>query len=452
MQALASIIMKRTLPYLFFLLGLSASGKENWPQFRGPDALGVSDNPNLPDKWGPKENILWKRNLPGRGWSSPVVWGSRVFLTTAINEGTAKEPQKGLYFGGNQYKPSEHVHQWKVICLNLADGKVLWEKLARKGKPLGTIHIKNSYATETPLTDGERVYAYFGNHGLYCYSVEGELLWDKQWPALKTRWGWGLAASPILHEGKLYVVNDNEEQSYLVALEAKTGKELWRTKRDEKSNWATPYLWENDLRTEIITSGTQKVRSYDLKGNLLYQFGGNSSITIATPYSKFGLLYVTSGYVGDRKKPIFAIRPGAKGDISLKPNQDRSKYVAWRQPRAGPYNPSTIVYGDLLHVLLDRGIATCYEAKTGKQAHGPARLPEGRAFTSSPWAYDGKIFYLNEYGVTYVLEAGREFKLLHTNTLLEDDMCMATPALAGDKLIIRTDARIYCFQKENKGK
>ena len=452
MQALASIIMKRTLPYLLFLLGLSASGKENWPQFRGPDALGVSDNPNLPDKWGPKENILWKRNLPGRGWSSPVVWGSRVFLTTAINEGTAKEPQKGLYFGGNQYKPSEHVHQWKVICLNLADGKVLWEKLARKGKPLGTIHIKNSYATETPLTDGERVYAYFGNHGLYCYSVEGELLWDKQWPALKTRWGWGLAASPILHEGKLYVVNDNEEQSYLVALEAKTGKELWRTKRDEKSNWATPYLWENDLRTEIITSGTQKVRSYDLKGNLLYQFGGNSSITIATPYSKFGLLYVTSGYVGDRKKPIFAIRPGAQGDISLKPNQDRSKYVAWRQPRAGPYNPSTIVYGDLLHVLLDRGIATCYEAKTGKQAHGPARLPEGRAFTSSPWAYDGKIFYLNEYGVTYVLEAGREFKLLHTNTLLEDDMCMATPALAGDKLIIRTDARIYCFQKENKGK
>ncbi|MFP6901875.1 MAG: PQQ-binding-like beta-propeller repeat protein, partial [Opitutales bacterium] len=375
------------------------------------------------------------------------VWGNRVFLTTAINEGKAKEPKKGLYFGGNQYKPSEHVHQWKVICLNLDDGKVLWEKLARKGKPLGTIHIKNSYATETPVTDGERVYAYFGNHGLYCYSLEGELLWDKQWPAHKTRWGWGLAASPILHKGKLYLVNDNEEQSYLVALVAKTGKELWRTKRKEKSNWATPYLWENDLRTEIITSGTQKVRSYDLEGKLLYQFGGNSSITIATPYSKFGLLYVTSGYVGDRKKPIFAIRPGAKGDISLRPDQDGSEFVAWCQRRAGPYNPSTIVYGDLLHVLLDRGIATCYEAKTGKQVYGPARLPEGRAFTSSPWAANGKIFYLNEYGVTYVLEAGREFKLLYANKLLEDDMCMATPALAGDKLIIRTDARIYCFKK-----
>jgi outer membrane protein assembly factor BamB len=433
-------------------LALSAADKDNWAQYRGPQALGVSTNPDLPDKWSPNENILWKRDIAGRGWSSPVVWGNRVFLTTAINEGKAKEPKKGLYFGGNQYKPSEHIHQWKVICLNLDDGKVLWEKLARKGKPQSTIHIKNSYATETPVTDGERVYAYFGNHGLYCYSVEGKLLWNKQWPARKTRYGWGLAASPILHKGKLYVVNDNDEQSYLVSLDAKTGKELWRTKRDEKSNWATPYIWENKLRTEIITSGTQKVRAYDLDGKMLYQFGGNSSITIATPYSKFGLLYITSGYVGDRKKPIFAIRPGAKGDISLRPDQDSSEFVAWCQRRAGPYNPSTIVYGDLLYVLLDRGIVACYEAKTGKQVYGPVRLPEGRAFTSSPWAHNGKIFYLNEYGETYVLQAGRKYKLLHTNKLLEEDMCMATPAISGDKLIIRTDARVYCFKKGGNGK
>jgi outer membrane protein assembly factor BamB len=424
---------------------LLAADEENWAQFRGPKALGVSKNPDLPDKWSPTKNVLWKRDVAGRGWSSPVIWGNRVFLTTAINEDKTEEPKKGLYFGGNR-AAVKTIHRWKVLCLDLNTGEVLWEKLARKGKPQGSIHVKNSYATETPVTDGERVYAYFGNHGLYCYTVEGKLLWDKQWPPHKTRYGWGLAASPILHEGKLYVVNDNDEQSYLVALDAKTGKELWRTKRDEKSNWATPYLWENELRTEIITSGTQKVRSYDLEGNLLYQFGGNSSITIATPYSRFGLLYVTSGYVGDRKKPIFAIRPGAKGDISLAPGQDSSKYVAWCQRRAGPYNPSTIVYGELLYVLLDRGIATCYEAKTGKQVYGPARLPDGRAFTSSPWAANGKIFYLNEYGVTYVLEAGREFKLLYANKLLEDDMCMATPALVGDKLIIRTDARVYCFK------
>ncbi len=432
-------------------LALSAADESNWPQFRGSKALGVSDNPDLPNKWGPTENVLWKRDIAGRGWSSPVVWGNRVFLTTAINEEKTEEPKKGLYFGGNR-AAAKTIHRWKVLCLDLNTGEVLWEKLARKGKPQGSIHIKNSYATETPVTDGKRVYAYFGNHGLYCYSVEGELLWSKQWPARKTRYGWGLAASPILHKGKLYVVNDNDEQSYLVALDAKTGKELWRTTRDEKSNWATPYLWENKLRTEIITSGTQKVRAYDLEGKLLYQFGGNSSITIATPYSKFGLLYVTSGYVGDRKKPIFAIRPGAKGDISLRPDQDSSEFVAWCQRRAGPYNPSTIVYGDLLYVLLDRGIVACYEAKTGKQVYGPVRLPEGRAFTSSPWAHNGKIFYLNEYGETYVLQAGREYKLLHSNKLLEEDMCMATPAISGDKLIIRTDARVYCFKKGGNGK
>jgi len=423
--------------------------KNNWAQFRGPGALGVSGNPGLPEKWSPTENVLWKQEIPGRGWSSPVVWGNRIFLTTAINEGRTEEPRKGLYFGGER-KATKDIHHWKVLCLDLESGKVLWEKLARKGKPQGSIHIKNSYATETPVTDGERVYAYFGNHGLYCYTMDGDLLWSKDWPARKTRHGWGLAASPVLHRDRLYVVNDNDEQSFLVALDSKTGREIWRRKRDEKSNWATPYIWENELRTEIITSGTQKVRAYDLDGNELYRFGGNSSITIATPYSQFGLLYITSGYVGDRKKPIFAIRPGASGDISLPSGRNSSEFVAWCQRRAGPYNPSTIVYGDLLYVLLDRGIAACYEARTGKVAYDPVRLPDGRAFTSSPWAYNGKVFYLNEFGTTYVLEAGRKFKLSHTNKLLADDMCMATPAIAGDKLIIRTDSRVYCFRKDKK--
>ena len=426
-----------------------AAPKNNWAQFRGPGALGVSSNPGLPEKWSPTENVLWKQEIPGRGWSSPVVWGNRIFLTTAINEGKTEAPRKGLYFGGER-KATRDTHHWKVLCMDLESGKVLWEKLARKGKPQGSIHIKNSYATETPVTDGERVYAYFGNHGLYCYTMDGDLLWSKDWPARKTRHGWGLAASPVLYRDRLYVVNDNDEQSFLVALDKRTGREIWRKKRDEKSNWATPYIWENELRTEIITSGTQKVRAYDLDGNELYRFGGNSSITIATPYSQFGLLYITSGYVGDRKKPIFAIRPGASGDISLPSGRNSSEFVAWCQRRAGPYNPSTIVYGDLLYVLLDRGIAACYEARTGKVAYDPVRLADGRAFTSSPWAYNGKVFYLNEFGTTYVLEAGQKFKLSHTNKLLADDMCMATPAIAGDKLIIRTDSRVYCFRKDKK--
>ena len=452
--------MKRLI---LFVMGLVASlllidtaaaaEDNNWPQFRGPGALGVSGNANLPDKWSTTENVLWKQVVAGRGWSSPVVWGNQIFVTTVVTEGKAWVAKKGLYFGGERYKPPAGRHHWKVVCLNLDTGKVVWEKTAHSGIPKGSIHIKNSYASETPITDGERVYAYFGNQGLYCYTMDGKQVWKKEWPAYKTRYGWGLAASPVLHKGRLYIVNDNEEKSFLVALDAKTGKEAWRVDRyGEKSNWSTPYIWENKLRTEIITPGTRRNRSYDLKGKLLYEFGGNSSITIATPYAKFGLLYVTSGYVGDRKKPMFAIRPGAKGDISLESGEDKNEYVAWCQRRAGPYNPSTIIYGDLMYVLLDRGLVACYEARTGKHVYGPERIvSRGGAFTSSPWAYNGKVFFLDENGVTYVLQAGRKFKLLSPNRLnAKEDMCMATPAMAGDKLIIRTDARVYCFRKTGK--
>ena len=445
--------MKTQLTLAALALAVTLNAADNWPQFRGPGAMGVSTNPDLPDIWSATENVLWKRDLAGRGWSSPVVWGKRVFITTVVNEGKSEVPRKGLYFGGNRLRISTSIHHWKVVCLDLDTGKVLWEKTARTGKPRGPIHLKNSYASETPSTDGERVYAYFGNHGLYCYSVEGKQLWKKEWPAYKTRYGWGLAASPVLHKGRLYIVNDNSEQSFLVALDAKTGKRIWRVERkDEKSNWSTPFIWENKLRTEIITPGTRKNRAYDLDGKLLYQFGGNSSITIATPYAKFGLLYVTSGYVGDRRKPVFAIRPGAKGDISLESDQDSNEHVAWCQRRAGPYNPSTIVYGDLMYVLLDRGLVACYEAKTGKHVYGPERVvPRGGAFTSSPWAYNGNIFFLDENGVTYVLKAGRDFKLIRANRLNpKEDMCMATPALVGGKLLIRTDARIYCFSKSKQ--
>jgi outer membrane protein assembly factor BamB len=442
---------------LNLLLMLTVTGAvgaaENWPQFRGPGAMGVAEHARLPDLWSPTENVVWKQDIPGRGWSSPVVWGNHVFITTVSTEGKAWEARKGLYFGGERFKPPAGKHHWKVICLSLETGKVVWKKTAHSGVPQSSIHIKNSYASETPITDGERVYAYFGNQGLYCYTVGGKFLWKKEWPAYKTRFGWGLAASPVLHKGRLYIVNDNEQQSFLVALDALTGNELWKVKREgEKSNWSTPFIWENKLRTEIITPGSRKNRAYDLDGKLLYQFSGNSSITIATPYAKFGLLYVTSGYVGDRRKPVFAIRPGAKGDISLESDEDSNEHVAWCQRRAGPYNPSTIVYGDLMYVLLDRGLVACYEAKTGKRVYGPERIvARGGAFTSSPWAYNGKIFFLDENGVAYVLKAGREFKLLRANRLnLKEDMCMATPAIVGGKLLIRTDARIYCFSKSKK--
>ncbi len=424
-----------------------AVGGENWPQFRGPGARGISENDNLPSRWSGDENVAWKRDLPGRGWSSPVIWGDRVFVTTVENEGDSEKPKKGLYFGGNRPDVPTSVHRWKLICLDLNTGEPLWEQVAHEGPPKSPLHLKNSYASETPVTDGERVYAFFGNMGIFCYDMEGNEVWSRPLPVVRTRFDWGTAASPILYGDRLYYVYDNEDDSRLVALDKRTGDEVWNVQRDEKSNWATPYIWENELRTEIITPGSGKVRAYDLDGQLLYEFGGMSSITIATPYSDSGLLYVSSGYVLDKKKPLFAIRPGATGDISLGEEETSNEHIAWCQKQAGPYNPSTIVYDGLLYVLLDRGFFACYDAKTGEEVYGRQRLPNGRAFTASPWAYDGKVFCLNEDGVTFVIRAGREFELLGTNPLSDDTLCMATPAMAGRKLLIRTATSLYCLER-----
>lgn len=422
----------------------------NWPRFRGPDALGVAENSKLPLSWDATKNVEWKVNVPGRGWSSPIVWGDRIFLTTVVSTAKGEEPKKGLYFGGNRFKASEAIHEWRVLCLDLETGKVLWNQRVEKSAPRNPIHIKNSYSSETPVTDGNRVYAYFGNVGVFAFSLDGKPLWEKRLKPVRTRFEWGTASSPVLHGERLFIVNDNEDQSYLLALDTQSGDELWRTDRNEGSNWATPFVWENEIRTEIITPGTGKTRAYDLHGKPLYEFGGASSITIATPYAKFGRLFVSSGYILDRKKPIWSLRPGATGDISLEDDATSSEFVAWCQKGAAPYNPSTIIYGDQLYVLLDRGFVTSYNARSGKQVYDRNRLPNGRAFTSSPVAADGKLYFLNEFGTTFVVQAGEEFQLLSENRLAEEDMCMATPAISGDRLLIRTDARLYCIRDLTK--
>jgi outer membrane protein assembly factor BamB len=434
--------------FLGALLGDHVAAEENWPQFRGSKSLGVADNPNLPDKWSATENVAWKTDLKGRGWSSPIVWGDRIFLTTVVNLGESEEPKKGLYFGGNREKPPESDHQWKVVCLDLDDGRVLWEQLAHQGVPTSPIHLKNSYASETPVTDGQRLYAYFGNVGLFCYDLDGKLLWSKPIEPHKMRYGWGTAASPVVYQDRVYLVNDNDEESYLLALDAATGEQVWRVERDEKSNWATPYIWKNSQRTEIIVPATGKNRSYDLEGRLLWELGPMSSITIATPYSDGDTLYLSSGYVMDKKKPIYAIRPGASGDISLGEDETSNDFILWTN-MGGPYNPSTLLYGGLLYVLYDQGFFACFDPRSGEEVYAKKRIPEGKAFTASPWAYNDRIFCLNEDGVTFVIAPGKEFEILHTNALAEDDMCMATPAIVGDRLIIRTSARVYCIQKKS---
>ena len=430
------------------LAGLAAEPEARWPQFRGPGSLGVADGAGLPDRWSTRENVAWKTEVPGRGWSSPVVWGDHVFLTTVVTDGEVESPKKGLYFGGERKDIPQAEHRWLVLCLDLATGQERWRREVHRGIPPNQLHVKNTYASETPVTDGVRVYALFGNVGLFCLDFEGQPVWSTNWPPVKTRYGWGSAASPVLHGDRLFVVNDNEDKSFAVALDTRTGRQLWRVDRDEPSNWATPFVWPHAGRTELVTPGRHKVRSYSLDGQPLWELGGMSSIVIPTPFTKFDLLFVSSGYVGDKARPIFAVRPGAAGDISLAAGETNNAFIAWHQPAAGPYNPSPLVYGDHLYVLFDFGFLSCHDARTGQVVYDKQRVrPSGStAFTASPWAADGKIFALSEDGETFVFQAGAEYRLLHVNPL--EEMCLATPALAGDRLLIRTLGRLYCLRRK----
>lgn len=429
-----------------FVLGAASFGEANWPSFRGL-SCGVVEDKVLPVSWSISDNVVWKVDVVGRGWSCPVVWGDKVFLTTVASEGDVEDAKKGLYFGGDRKTASTAIHHWIVYCFDWKSGKTLWQREVHKGKPAQPVHIKNTYASETPVADGERVYFYFGNVGVFCFDLEGEEVWSEAIDPVKMRYNWGTAASPVLHGDSIFIVNDNEEKSYLLALDKKTGKQIFRVERDDKSNWVTPYVWANGERTELVTCGTGKIISYDLGGKLLWELGPMSVIAIPTPVEENGLLYICSGYVGDRKnRPVYAIRPGASGDITLKGEQDTNKYIAWRHKFGGPYNPSPIAYRDYFYVLYDRGTVSCYSGRTGKVIYEKQQLAEdARAFTASPWANDGKLFFLSEDGDTFVVQAGPEFKVLGRNGL--DEMCMATPATLRGNMIIRTLTKLYRIGK-----
>jgi outer membrane protein assembly factor BamB len=416
----------------------------NSPQFRGPRGDGVAYGTNLPVTWSTTSNVVWSCTIPGKSWSSPIVWGDRVFVTSAVGPGSVEAPPEKLG------SIAEHVrgvtttdeHQYLLHCVDWPSGKLLWSRCAHQGVPPGSIHPKNSYASETPVTDGERVYAFFGNIGLFCYDQDGRELWSRKWGSFKMDWNWGTSASPVLHGDLLFVLNDNQEASFLVALDKRTGQDVWRVARAEKSNWSTPFIWQHDLRTEIVTSGSGKVRSYDLAGKLLWELRGMSNVTVPTPFAAEGLLYLASGNTGSPNKPVYAIRPGARGDISLSAEAASNAHIAWCQRKAAPYVTSPLVYDGILYVLLDGGFLAAYDARTGAEIYGKQRFPGGRAaFTASPWAYDGKIFCLAETGETYVIAAGREFRVLHVNRLGET--ALATPSVARDSLILRTLTKLY---------
>jgi outer membrane protein assembly factor BamB len=428
------------------VLSLSVlSASDTWPQFRGSQAGVAEDDPALPDTWSETENVVWKVPIPGLGWSSPVVWDRHIFLTSAISQGTEPQPERGLYDPGDEHgkMKSPSVQRWVIYDIDFDTGAIQWQQELRRGVAPISRHVKNSFASETPATDGERAYVYFGSAGLLAaVDFRGNAAWVKEVPAYEGRQAFGMAASPIVYRDRVYLVNDNATQSFIAAFDKRTGAPIWRVDRDEVENWSTPYIWENPVRTEIVTTGMRKVRSYDLDGKLLWEIGGMTVNTVPSPFARNGLLYINSGYPGADPRPVYAIRPGASGDISLKPGETSNEYVAWYQPRLGTYTTSSLVYGDYYYTLLDRGFLLCHDAKTGKEIYGRQRITvDTSGFTASPWAYNGKVFALSEDGDTFVIQAGPQFKVLRKNSLPE--MTLATPAIARGSLIIRTQSKLY---------
>ncbi len=439
-----------------------------WPGFRGHDMSGVAEKARIPNEWDTKKNVKWAVPIEGNGWSSPIVWGDTIFVTAAVGTKPFKKPSTGLF--GNDYiaelqqqgvtgpdlmkkiqerdneMPSEASElRYMVYALEARTGKTKWEREAVKMVPQGGRHRKNTYASETPFTDGERLYVSFGqNVGLYVFSMDGTPLWHKQWPPQPIYLDFGTASSPIVHDGRVFVLNDSEKHSYITALDAKTGDEIWKTERPAtgmpKSSWMTPFVWKNAQRTEIVTTGKGFVISYGLDGQELWRIGGMSMPT-ASPMAWDGWLYVGTGSQGDANRPFMAVKPGASGDITLKAEETSNDFIVWRQGRVAGYTPSGLIHAGKAYLVHDTGVLTVLDAKSGKQIYKVRVGGGGHTFSASPVGVGPHVLFLTEEGVTFVLDTGDQYKEVAKNDLAE--MSLASPAVAGDALYIRTASKLY---------
>lgn len=433
------------------IITTATAAPPQWPSFRGPGATGVADGHNPPTNWDVETgtNIRWKTPIPGLAHSSPIVWDDRIYLTSAVSSDPNPYLRTGLY-GESPDHPENLVHDFRVYCINKKTGKIIWQQSANSRIPKVKRHIKSSHANSTPATDGKHLVAFFGSEGLYCYDMDGHLQWKKDlglldagaFNASEIQWGFG--SSPTIHKDMVIVQCDVNNQSFLAAFDLDTGHEKWRILRDAMPAWGTPTVHEANGRSQIIINGYKHMGGYDLAtGKELWRLTGGGDIPVPTPYVAQGLIFITNAH--GRLRPIYAIKPSARGDISLKEGQTSNEFIAWSRPKRGSYIPTSIVYGDYLYVGDDRGILSCYDAKTGEKIYR-TRLAQGAgAHSASPVAADGKLYFTAEDGQIRVIKAGPQFEVLATNTM--NAPCLATPAISDGMILIRTAKQLVAIGK-----
>ena len=425
----------------------------NWPQWRGPEGQGVSAETDLPSQWSGTENVAWKTAIPGRGHSSPIVWGKRVFLTTAVEGDVVAPGAKGTkhVIDGQDFVHPDGVgadrkQTLKVLALDADDGRILWERTAWEGAPFDTRHKRGSFASPTPVTDGKRVYVWFGSEGLYTYDFDGQLLWKSDLGGIATM-GVGVGTSPVLYKDLIILQcdEDNGDKSFVTALDTRTGKPAWRVARKVQISWATPVIVKAQAggkpRDELVTSGTEAVIAYDpATGKELWRSKGLESNAVPSPVAGKGVVVLSAGYPA---KIAMAIKPGGSGDVSGSPQ------ILWTYAKGTAYVPSPILYGDYVYLVTDKGLLTCLDARTGEVKYEGVRPPTNATFMASPVAFEGKILLFSEDGDTHVIKAGPQHEVLRTNPLGEP--IQASPAISQGSLFIRGGQHLFRIRKPAKG-
>jgi outer membrane protein assembly factor BamB len=421
----------------------------DWPQFRGIGASGIGEGSPTVTAWDVQagQNIVWKTALPGLGLSSPVIWGDLVCLTTSISGKSDAGIKPGLY-GDVRPVEDDTVHEWRVACLDKKTGSLKWQQSAYRGVPKIKRHTKATHANSTLATDGERLIAFFGSEGLYAYDMKGKQLWKKDLGELDAGWyvdataQWETGSSPILHDNVVVIQVDVQKDSFLAAFDAKDGRELWRTPRTDVPTWGTPTVHKVGEQTQVIVNGWKHIGAYDFKtGREIWKLKGGGDIPVPTPVVSGGLVYITNAH--GSQSPVYAIRETARGDITLAEGATANDGVAWSVGRGGGYMCTPLVYQGLVYIVTYNGIASAYDAKTGERKY-QERFKDGKsAFTASPVASGGKVYFANEDGQVFVVKSGPAFELLATNDMAAP--VLATPAISEGRLIVRTGSHVMAI-------